>query len=148
MAHSRTSSYSFVWNWCMGFYFLKSLINSKSQWCHAADPRGENTGEAEAETGMCCCVCRWQWLEQGGNTEVMLCCEGRFSDQAAVWKEWGEERRLLWSELCWWQVQASPSSEPVEPQGQTGEKLLLNMNHHRKLLNNAKNADHQLRVLV
>lgn len=123
--------------------------NSRSQWCQPANLTnsnlsGESTGEAEPETGMCCCVCRWEWLELGGNTEVMVCCEERLSDQTAGWKVWGEESQLLCSELSWWQVQASLNLEPVEPQGQTGEKLLLNIittENNRTIPNTITNYD-------
>lgn len=112
---------------------------------------GESAAEAKPETDMCCCVCRWEWLELGGNTEVMVCCERRDSltrlqDGKCEEGRGEKERRLLWWELCWWQVQASLNLEPVEPQGQTGEKphlkIIIAENNRIKLTTIITNYEH------
>lgn len=92
-----------------GLLVFTPLLESKitrSQWCHCADLTGSNAttesaGVAEPETGMCCCVCRWKWLELGGNTEVMVFCEEKLSGQTVEWKVCGEKdsAAVVWVEL-------------------------------------------------
>lgn len=74
---------------------------------------------------MWCCVCRWELLALGGNTEVRPCCKGATLWPGSRMESVRRGRKGAAVVLAVLMTSAGLSeTELVEPQGQTGEKLL------------------------